>query len=60
MRRQLIVKNFPKYVKTADGYIGTFCELDFAGDPIYRFPGGERNADKWEIENGSDNKEDLM
>ena len=47
------MKNFPKYVKTVDGYIGTFRELDFAGDPIYRFPGGERNADKWEIENGS-------
>lgn len=54
------MKSFPKYVKTADGYIGTFRELDFAGDPIYRFPGGERNADKWEIENGSDNREDLL
>lgn len=54
------MKNFPKYVKTADGYIGIFRELDFDGEPIYSFPGGERNADKWELENGSDNRKDLM
>ena len=53
------MKNFPKYVKTADGYIGVFRYLDFGEFPVYRFPGGERIADNWEIENGSDNREDL-
>lgn len=54
------MKNFPKYVKTADGYIGVFRYLDFGEFPVYRFPGGERIADNWEIENGSDNREDLI
>lgn len=50
---------YPKYIKSADGYIGAFYCLDFGGFPIYRFPGGCRNADTYEIENGSDNREDL-
>ena len=54
------MKNFPKYVKTADGYIGVFRYLDFGEFPVYRFPGGERIADNCEIENGSDNREDLI
>ena len=53
------MKNFPKYVKTSDGYIGVFRYLDFGEFPVYRFPGGERIADNCEIENGSDNREDL-
>lgn len=47
-------KKFPKYVKTYDGYIGVFAWLDFGKFPVYRFPGGLRVADGWEIENGSD------
>ena len=50
---------FPKYVKTADGYIGTFSYLDFGEFPVYRFPGGERIADDYEIKNGSDNRKEL-
>lgn len=50
---------FPKYVKTADGYIGTFQYLDFGEFPVYRFPGGDRIADRWELANGSDNRADL-
>ena len=50
---------FPKYVKTADGYIGTFRGLEFGEFPVYRFEGGERVADNWEIENGSDDINDL-
>lgn len=56
------MKKFPKYVKTFDGYIGVFQRLAYGDDelPVYRFPGGERIADNWEIENGSDNREDLL
>lgn len=48
----------PKYVKTFDGYIGVLVEVDGIG-PLYRFPGGVRYSDQWEIENGSDNRADL-
>lgn len=51
---------YPKYVKTYDGYIGTFQYLDFGEFPVYRFPGGDRIADRWEIENGSDDRNDLL
>lgn len=51
---------YPKYVKTADGYIGTFQYLEFGGFPVYRFEGGDRIVDNWEIANGSDNREDLI
>lgn len=54
------MKKFPKYVKTHDGYIGYFRYLDFGEFPVYRFEGGERVADEWEIRHGSDNEEDLM
>lgn len=51
---------YPKYVKTySGGYIGTFQYLDFGEFPVYRFPGGDRIADNWEIEHGSDNRDDL-
>ena len=50
---------YPKYVKTFDGYIGTFIRLEFGEFPLYRFEGGERIADDWEIQHGSDNKEEL-
>lgn len=53
------MKKFPKYVKTYDGYIGTYQYLDFGEFPVYRFPGGNRIADNWEIANGSDCREDL-
>ena len=51
---------YPKYVRTYDGYIGTFQYLDFGMFPVYRFDGGSRIADDLEIENGSDNKYDLL
>lgn len=51
---------YPKYIKTYDGYIGTFSYLDFGEFPVYRFKNGERIADDWEIAHGSDNKEDLL
>ena len=54
-----IMKNYPKYVKTVDGYIGVFKYLDFGEFPVYRFEGGERVADDWEIANGSDNIDHL-
>lgn len=52
-------KKLPKCVKTYDGYIGTFQYLDFGEFPVYRFPGGDRIADGWELEHGSDKREDL-
>ena len=51
---------YPKYIKTYDGYIGTFSYLDFGEFPVYRFKRGERVADGFEIAHGSDNKEDLL
>lgn len=53
------MKKFPKYVKTYDGYIGVFSYLDFGEFPVYRFPGGERIADQYELEHGSDNLDEL-
>ena len=53
------MNKFPKYVMTSDGYIGVFRSLDFGEFPVYRFPGGERIADNWELANGSDNREEL-
>lgn len=53
------MKKFPKYVKTTDGYIGTFKRLEYGEFPVYRFEGGERIADDQEIMNGSDKIEDL-
>lgn len=50
---------YPKYVKTYDGYIGVFAYLDFGEFPIYRFEGGCRMADDYEIRNGSDDIEVL-
>ena len=54
------MKKYPKYVKSADGYIGTFVGLEYGEFPVYRFEGGDVIADNWEIENGSDNREDLQ
>lgn len=51
---------YPKYIKTSDGYIGKFSYLDFEEFPVYRFKGGERIADEWELKNGSDNINDLI
>lgn len=51
---------YPKSVKTYDGYIGTFQYLDFGEFPVYRFKGGDRIADDFEIEHGNDNREELM
>lgn len=51
---------YPKYVKTFDGDIGTFQCLECGKFPVYRFPGGDRIADRFEIEHGSDNRDDLL
>lgn len=51
--------NFPKYVKSADGFIGTFKSLDFGLFPIYQFEGGCRLADPYELKHGSDSREEL-
>lgn len=53
------MRNYPKYVKTTDGYIGTFKYLEYGEFPVYRFEGGNRIVDDWEIANGSDNLSDL-
>lgn len=54
-----LCNKFPKYVKTFNGYIGAFSYLDFGEFPVYRFEGGERIADSWELAHGSNNREDL-
>jgi hypothetical protein len=51
---------YPKYIKTTDGYIGVFNRIDPGNIPIYRFPGGDRMADDYEISHGSDRREDLL
>lgn len=48
---------YPMYVKTADGYIGSYAYNTSAG-PVYRFPGGTRLADSWELEHGTDRQPD--
>ena len=53
------MNKFPKYVKTYDGYIGVFTHLEYGEFPCYRFPGGERCADNWELANGGDSREEL-
>lgn len=47
-------KKYPKYVRSADGFVGKFSYLDFDNFPVYHFPGGYRVADEYEIENGFD------
>ena len=50
----------PKYVITADyHYIGSFVEIAFGKFPVYRFPSGNRIADEWELEHGSDDRKEL-
>ena len=51
--------DFPKYVKTLDGYIGVFVGLEYGKFPLYRFPGGVRVADDFEVKSGSNNRKDL-
>lgn len=53
-------KTYPKYIKTRDGYIGALAYVAFGEIPVYRFEGGERAADNWELEHGSDNKDNLV
>lgn len=52
-------KKFPKYIKSYDGYIGVFSYLDFGEFPVYRFDGGERIADRLEIQNGCDDYQEM-
>lgn len=49
----------PKYVKTADGYIGVFVRDDIELGLLYRFPGGMRYADAWEVAHGSNDRAEL-
>lgn len=51
--------NYSKYIKSYDGYIGTFQYLDFNEFPVYRFPGGCRVADEIEIKTGSNDRKEL-
>lgn len=44
--------DYPKYVRSFDGEIGTFHRLDFGEFPVYRFPSGDRAAERGEIYNG--------
>ena len=54
---------YPKYIKTFDGYIGVFDHID-AGEygefPVYRFDGGCRVADNWELRHGKDSIEEIQ
>lgn len=52
------MKKLPKYVKTYDGYIGVYQYTDH-GFPVYRFPGGDRIAEQWELENGSNDRIEI-
>lgn len=49
---------YPKFIKTFDGYIGAYRYSDNIG-PVYAFPGGMRYPDRWELEHGSENREEL-
>ena len=51
--------NYPKYIMTFDGYIGTFSHMEYGEFPAYRFEGGLMIADNWEVENGADTIEEL-
>ena len=51
---------YPKYVITADGNIGVFSCLEYGIFPVYRFGGGYRVADHYELKNGSDDREELI
>ncbi len=53
-------KEFPKYIKSSDGEIGTFDHLDFGMFPVYRFSGGSRLADSYELAHGSNDREDCL
>lgn len=54
------ITSFPKYIKTSDGHIGCFSHVDFGKYPVYRFGGGYRIADEYELSHGSNNREDLV
>lgn len=54
---QLVTRQrYPKYVTTTDGDIGVCRYFETGRFPVYRFPGGERVADEWEIDHGSDDR----
>lgn len=59
-KRILNDKVYPKYILTGDGYVGVFAYFDFGEFPVYRFEGGCRVADNVEIQNGSDDREELV
>ena len=48
---------YPKFIKTSDGQIGTYAHITFGNRPVYRFEQGEyklRQATEEELANGSD------
>lgn len=52
------MKEYPKYILCSNKYIGVFQYIDH-GFPIYRFPGGDRIADDYEIEHGSNDRTEI-
>lgn len=53
-------ESLPTYVKSADGYIGHLDYIDSDFNPVYRFPGGCRVADEYELSHGSNRRADLV
>ena len=51
---------YPQYIITSDGWIGAFAGLEYGEFPAYRFNGGSRIADNWEIENGTDDYSEAV
>lgn len=50
---------YPKYIKTRQGYIGVFSHIEYGMHPIYRLDNGREIRAVQELEYGSDNREDL-
>lgn len=55
---ELVRQKYPLYIKCGE-YIGRFQYEESKGIPIYRFPGGDRVGDSFEIEHGSNNRKEL-
>lgn len=54
--------NYPKYIKSADGQIGTYAYLTLGDRPVYRFETGKykfRSATQDELKSGSDYRSEL-
>ena len=51
-------RRYPRYVKCGQ-YVGTFQYVDRYGFPLYRFPGGTRYVDDYELNNGSNDRKEI-